>query len=161
MRSDLAEEGSETIFEISWILFPLAWHLLLTGVQGLTMYQPPYDGFITKNLVAKSIIILHLYPIYNLFVIVTNMLTHTKQFAFHAPITSGVYSVGFDVFTFSRPRRPVSWQDEPLTAVPVSELIPQKQFLGLVAPSLNINLKWISSRSLSGWQHRPIRFTAK
>jgi hypothetical protein len=34
-----------------------------------------------------------------------NILTHTKQFAFHAPITSGVYSVGFDVFTFSRPRR--------------------------------------------------------
>ncbi|MEI9910305.1 MAG: hypothetical protein WDO71_11950 [Bacteroidota bacterium] len=35
----------------------------------------------------------------------SNILTHTKQFAFHAPITSGVYAVGFDVFTFSRPRR--------------------------------------------------------
>ncbi|MFI5131871.1 MAG: hypothetical protein ACHQFX_17840 [Chitinophagales bacterium] len=34
-----------------------------------------------------------------------NILTHTKQFAFHAPNTSGVYAVGFDVFTFSRPRR--------------------------------------------------------
>ena len=43
--------------------------------------------------------------IYNLFVKMINILTHTKQMAFHAPITSGVYSVGFDVFTFSRPRR--------------------------------------------------------
>ena len=34
-----------------------------------------------------------------------NILTHTKQFAFHAPITSGVYAVGYDLFTFSRPRR--------------------------------------------------------
>jgi len=42
---------------------------------------------------------------YNLFVKMINFLTHTKQQAFHAPITSGVYSVGFDVFTFSRPRR--------------------------------------------------------
>ena len=57
-----------------------------------------------------------------------NILTHTKQLAFHAPITSGVYSVGFDVFTFSRPRRrPVCWQDEPLTMVPVSEIIPRKK----------------------------------
>ena len=53
----------------------------------------------------KSIIIIHLYSIYNLFVNMINILTHTKQLAFHAPITSGVYSVGFDVFTFSRPRR--------------------------------------------------------
>ncbi len=45
------------------------------------------------------------YRIYNLFVHMMNILTHTKQLAFHAPITSGVYSVGFDVFTFSRPRR--------------------------------------------------------
>lgn len=45
---------------------------------------------------------------YNLLVKVSNILTHTKQFAFHAPITSGVYAVGYDVFTFSpRPRRPV------------------------------------------------------
>ncbi len=51
------------------------------------------------------IIIIHLSSIYNLFVYMINMLTHTKQLAFHAPITSGVYSVGFDVFTFSRPRR--------------------------------------------------------
>ena len=51
-----------------------------------------------------------------------NILTHTKQFAFHAPITSGVYAVGYDVFTFSRPRRrPECWQDEPFTLVPVSE----------------------------------------
>ncbi|MFN4892514.1 MAG: hypothetical protein ACK5G0_01965 [Bacteroidota bacterium] len=35
----------------------------------------------------------------------TNLLTHTKQVAFHRSITSGVYSVGFDVFVFSRPRR--------------------------------------------------------
>lgn len=36
----------------------------------------------------------------------SNILTHTKQFAFHAAITSGVYAVGYDVFTFSpRPRR--------------------------------------------------------
>jgi len=34
-----------------------------------------------------------------------NILTHTKQFAFHAPITSGVYAVGYDLFTFARPRR--------------------------------------------------------
>jgi hypothetical protein len=34
-----------------------------------------------------------------------NILTHTKQFAFHPPITSGVYAVGYDIFTFSRPRR--------------------------------------------------------
>jgi len=40
-----------------------------------------------------------------LFVNVSNILTHTKQIAFHAPITSGVYAVGYDVFTFSRPRR--------------------------------------------------------
>jgi hypothetical protein len=31
---------------------------------------------------------------------VNNILTHTKQFAFHAPITTGVYSVGFDVFRY-------------------------------------------------------------
>jgi hypothetical protein len=36
---------------------------------------------------------------------VSNILTHTKQFAFHASNTSGVYAVGFDVFTFARPRR--------------------------------------------------------
>ncbi len=53
----------------------------------------------------KAINIIHLFPIYNLFGFMTNILTHTKQVAFHAPITSGVYSVGFDVFTFSRPRR--------------------------------------------------------
>jgi len=34
-----------------------------------------------------------------------NILTHTKQFPFHAAITTGVYAVGFDLFTFSRPRR--------------------------------------------------------
>jgi 16S rRNA (cytidine1402-2'-O)-methyltransferase len=36
---------------------------------------------------------------------VNNILTHTKQIAFHAPITCGVYAVGYDVFTFARPRR--------------------------------------------------------
>jgi len=34
-----------------------------------------------------------------------NILTHTKQIAFHAPNTCGVYAVGYDTFTFSRPRR--------------------------------------------------------
>jgi len=29
-----------------------------------------------------------------------NILTHTKQFAFHPPITSGVYSVCFDIFHY-------------------------------------------------------------
>ena len=63
-----------------------------------------------------------------------NILTHTKQFAFHAPITSGVYAVGYDLFTFARPRRrPVCWQDEPFTLVPVSEKSPSdKILLGLV-----------------------------
>ena len=60
----------------------------------------------------------------------TNILTHTKQMAFHAPITSGVYAVGYDLFTFSRPRRsPEFWQDEPLTLVPVSEAISENNFL--------------------------------
>jgi hypothetical protein len=36
---------------------------------------------------------------------VNNILTHTKQFAFHAPITTGVYSVGFDVFRYLSRRR--------------------------------------------------------
>lgn len=45
------------------------------------------------------------FQFYNWIVNMVNILTHTKQLAFHAPITSGVYSVGFDVFTFSRPRR--------------------------------------------------------
>ncbi len=36
----------------------------------------------------------------------SKVITHTKQIAFHAPIASGVYAVGYDVFTFSpRPRR--------------------------------------------------------
>jgi len=35
----------------------------------------------------------------------SNILTHTKQIAFHASITCGVYAVGYDVFTFCRPRR--------------------------------------------------------
>ena len=48
---------------------------------------------------------------------------HTKQIAFHAPKTSGVYAVAFDVFIFIRPRRG-SWQDEPFTRAPVSELSP-------------------------------------
>ena len=57
-----------------------------------------------------------------------NILTHTKQFAFHAPNTSGVYAVGFDVFTFSRPRRqPVFWQDEPFTKAPVSEQLSKNE----------------------------------
>lgn len=34
-----------------------------------------------------------------------NSLKHTKQFAFHGPMTTGVYAVGFDVFRFARPRR--------------------------------------------------------
>jgi len=42
---------------------------------------------------------------YTCFVNVNNILTHTKQFAFHAPITRGVYAVGYDLFTFARPRR--------------------------------------------------------
>ena len=63
----------------------------------------------------------------------TNILTHTKQMAFHAPITSGVYAVGYDLFTFSRPRRsPEFWQDEPLTMVPVSEENPGIIQSGLV-----------------------------
>lgn len=37
--------------------------------------------------------------------IMNNILTHTKQFPFHAAITTGVYAVGFDVFIFVRPRR--------------------------------------------------------
>lgn len=53
----------------------------------------------------KSINIIHLYSIYTLSVNMSNILTHTKQFAFHAPITCGVYAVGYDLFTFSRPRR--------------------------------------------------------
>jgi hypothetical protein len=60
---------------------------------------------LTKNLVAAINYYIHLYSIYNLVVFVNNILTHTKQFAFHASNVSGVYSVGFDVFTFSRPRR--------------------------------------------------------
>src|SRR5215470_2775244 len=31
---------------------------------------------------------------------VNNILTHTKQFPFHAPITTGVYSVCFDLFRY-------------------------------------------------------------
>jgi len=38
---------------------------------------------------------------------VNNILTHTKQFAFHAPITTGVYSVCFDLFRYLT--RPGSW----------------------------------------------------
>ena len=34
-----------------------------------------------------------------------NSLMHTKQIAFHAPKTNGVYAVAFDVFMFIRPRR--------------------------------------------------------
>jgi hypothetical protein len=35
-----------------------------------------------------------------------NILTHTKQFAFHATYAVIAYTVGFDVFVFSpRPRR--------------------------------------------------------
>ncbi len=51
------------------------------------------------------IIIINLFLINNLFINMINILTHTKQLAFHAPIATGVYAVGFDVFTFSRPRR--------------------------------------------------------
>ncbi len=47
--------------------------------------------------------------IYNLFVNVSNILTHTKQLAFHAPNTSGVYAVGFDLFTFCRPCPTARW----------------------------------------------------
>ena len=64
-----------------------------------------------------------------------NILTHTKQIAFHASNTSGVYAVGYDTFTFSRPRRrPAFWQDEPFTPVPVSETIPENNIPGLVVP---------------------------
>lgn len=38
--------------------------------------------------------------------LMNNILCHTKHFAFHAAITTGVYAVGFDMFVFSpRPRR--------------------------------------------------------
>jgi len=37
---------------------------------------------------------------------VTNLLTHTKQVAFHGPDATEVYAVAFDVFAYSpRPRR--------------------------------------------------------
>ncbi len=35
----------------------------------------------------------------------SNSMAHTKQIAFHRSLNCGVYAVGFDVFTFSRPRR--------------------------------------------------------
>ncbi|MCX8018973.1 MAG: hypothetical protein N2747_00595 [Chitinophagaceae bacterium] len=35
----------------------------------------------------------------------SNLLTHTKQFAFHPCINKGVYAVGFDIYLFSHPRR--------------------------------------------------------
>ncbi len=34
----------------------------------------------------------------------SNILTHTKQVAFHAAITTGVYAVGYDVFMYCRPQ---------------------------------------------------------
>src|SRR5436190_19681051 len=62
--------------------------------------------FYNKKFVRLNQLLLYICTQFTLFVNMNNSLTHTKQFAFHAPITSGVYAVGFDVFTFSpRPRR--------------------------------------------------------
>ena len=83
---------------------------------------------LTKKLHYTIIYFIHLYSIYHLLVKVNNILTHTKQFAFHAHMACAVYSVGFDVFTFARPRRqPVFWQDEPFTPAPVSEQLSKNE----------------------------------
>jgi hypothetical protein len=42
-----------------------------------------------------------------LFEKVNNILTHTKQFAFHSSDAGKVYIVGYDLFTFTRPSLPV------------------------------------------------------
>jgi hypothetical protein len=51
---------------------------------------------LTKNLAATINYYIHLCILFR----VNNILTHTKQFAFHASNTSGVYSVCFDVFRY-------------------------------------------------------------
>ena len=52
------------------------------------------------------IIIIILFPTKKLTNKVINLLTHTKQRAFHGPDATEVYAVAFDVFAYSpRPRR--------------------------------------------------------
>jgi hypothetical protein len=47
-----------------------------------------------------------LFPTKKLTKKVINLLTHTKQVAFHGPDATEVYAVAFDVFAYSpRPRR--------------------------------------------------------
>ena len=61
---------------------------------------------LAKNLEQKLNYYIHLCTKLITHITLNDILTHTKQVAFHAPITTGVYSVGFDVFRYLS-RRPV------------------------------------------------------